>query len=140
MCSNPRAKRGEQSSYDDPPKYQQYRKLGGIINENDYDSALLRAKSATTLDKTRTAQAEHVARFAGIELHNAGDVLDPITALYGILRADIRPEKVRHHHSQMCDQRLFAEALRMLGNVDALNKLIRAHPHISFVHEQRDVK
>ncbi|MEK6817382.1 MAG: hypothetical protein AABX80_01145 [Nanoarchaeota archaeon] len=56
------------------------------------------------------------------------------------MRADIRPEKVRHHHSQMCDQRLFAEALRMLGNVDALNKLIRAHPHISFVHEQRDVK
>ena len=123
-----------------PPKYQQYRKLGGIINENDYDSALLRAKSATTLDIALIRQSEIIARVAGIELYNTEDDLDPITALYGILRADIRPEKVRHHHSQMCDQRLFAEALRMLGNVDALNKLIRAHPHISFVHEQRDVK
>ena len=120
--------------------YRQYRELGGIINEQDYDSALLRAGNTTTLDKTRAAQAENIARFAGIELHNTKDHLDPITVLYGILRADIRPEKVRHHHSQMSDQRLFAEALRMLGNIDALNKLIWAHPHISFVHEQRDNK
>ena len=123
-----------------PPKYQQYRELGGIINEDDYNSALLRAESATTLDIALIRQSEIIARVAGIELYNTEDDLDPITVLYGILRTDVRPEKVRHHHSQMCDQRLFAEALRMLGNVDALNKLIRAHPHISFVHEQRDVK
>lgn len=120
--------------------YQQYRELGGIINENDYRSALLRAVNTTTLDKTRIGQAENIARFAGIKLHNTEEVLDQRTILYGILRADIRPEKVRHHHSQMSDQRLFAEALRMLEDVDALNKLIRAHPNISFDYGQGDGK
>ena len=118
-----------------PPKdnsYQRYQELGGIINKNDYDSALLRARDATTFDKTLMVQAENIARFAGIELHSTEDHLDPIITLYGILRADIRPKKVRHHHSQMCDQCLFAEALRMLGNIDALNKLIHAYPNISF--------
>ena len=118
-----------------PPKdncYQRYQELGGIINENDYRSALLRAINASTLNKTRTAQAENIARVSGIELYGTEDNPNPITILYGVLRADIRPEKVRHHHSQMCDQNLFAEALRMLGDVDALNKLIHAHPHISF--------
>lgn len=121
-----------------PPNYRQYRELGGIINENDYENALLRAGGMTTLDKIRIKQAENIARFAGIELHNTGDVLGPIVVLYEVLRADIRPEKVRHHHSQMCDQCLFAEALRMLGNVDALNKLIRAHPNISFDWKQKN--
>lgn len=119
-----------------PPKYQRYRELGGIINESDYDSALLRARRTTTLDKTLIAQAENIARFSGIELKNEEGVLDRRTILYGILRADIRPEKVRHHHSQMSDQCLFAEALRMLEDVDALNKLIHAHPHISFDYGQ----
>ncbi len=123
-----------------PQKYQRYLELGGIINENDYDSALLRAGNTTTLDKTRTAQAENIARFAGIELCDTEDSLDPITVLYGILRADIRPEKVRHHHSQMSDQRLFAEALRMLEDAEALNKLIRAHPNISFDYSRGDGK
>lgn len=123
-----------------PPKYRRYRELGGIINEDDYNSALLRAGKTTALAITLIKQVEIIARVAGIELHNTEDALDPITVLYGVLRTDIRPEKVRHHHSQMCDQRLFAEVLRILEDIDALNKLIWTHPHISFVHEQRDIK
>ena len=30
----------------------------------------------------------------------------------------------------MSDQKLFAEALRMLGDADSLKKLIEAHPNI----------
>jgi len=44
----------------------------------------------------------------------------------------VRPEDIEHHHSQMSDQRLFAETLRMLGDVASLGKLIEAYPSISF--------
>ena len=51
-------------------------------------------------------------------------------ALYAVLRADANVDKEKYHHSQMSDQRLFAEALRMLGDTVSLRKFIAAHPHI----------
>ena len=112
--------------------YQQYLELGGIINEKDYDSALARAESTTTLNKTLIRQAESIAKFVGIELHDRGDAIDRRTILYGILRSDIRPEKVKYHRDQMSDQRIFVEALRMLGDVKSLDKMVKAYPNISF--------
>jgi hypothetical protein len=103
--------------------YERYRECGGIINEKDYESILARAKNTTTPDRTLIKQAELVAQFAGIELHNTKESIDQRTALYGILRSDAKPEHVAHHYSQKSDQRLLAEALRMLGDTDALNKL-----------------
>lgn len=120
----------------DPPKenncYQQYQKLGGIINEKDYDSILAKAEDTTALNIPLIKQSEGIAEFAGIELHNTKDTIDPRTILYGILRTDTKPKEVQYHHSQMCDQRLFAEALRMLGDTDSLRKVIEAYPNISF--------
>ncbi len=113
--------------------YERYQKLGGIINKKDYESALARAKSTTTLDMDMIERLEFIAQVAGIELHNTKDAIDQRTTLYGILRTDTRSkEETEYHHSDMSDQRLFAEALRMLGDVDSLNKLINTHPHISF--------
>ena len=111
--------------------YKQYQELGGIINKKDYRSALTRAKNTTTLDIRLIKQSELIARVARIELNNTKDSIDQRTILYGALRSD-KPEGVKYHHCQMSDQRLFAEALRMLGDVDSLNKLIDTHPHISF--------
>jgi hypothetical protein len=113
--------------------YGQYHALGGIINEKDYESALARAKQAATLEnKQMIAQAESIASASGITLQNTKDALDPRTVLYGILRGDTKPEGVQYHHSQMSDQRLFAEALRMLGDADSLQKLISTYGNISF--------
>jgi|GEM_PF-1731581 len=109
--------------------YQRYVKLGGIINEKDYQSALARSKHTTTVNQTSIMQADNIAKRSGISLHNSKDSLDPRTILYGILRSDTVPEP-KYHHSQMNDQRLFAEALRMLGDTDSLEKLIEAHPNI----------
>src|SRR3989338_6804710 len=106
--------------------YESYREVGGIINEKDYRSALARAEEAETLNETLIQQAENIAEYAGIVLDNSGGV-DPKVKLYAVLRADNKPEDVKHHHSQMSDQRLFAEALRMLGDTDALNKLVDAY-------------
>lgn len=123
---------------EDNNPYHQYSRLGGIINEKDYESALARAKNTTALDKAEVRQAERIANFSGIELHNAEDTIDQRIILYGILRSDAKPEEIEHHHSQMSDQRLFAEALRMLGDIDSLNKLIKAYPNISFNYHEED--
>lgn len=109
--------------------YQNYKELGGIINEGDYQSALARAKDTTELDIRLVNQSELIAKVAKIELNNMKGSLDQRTILYGVLRSD-KPQGVKYHHCQMSDQRLFAEVLRMLGDVDSLDKLINAHPNI----------
>lgn len=122
--------------------YQHYVELGGIINEKDYQSALGRMNNTSTLGRRSPQiidsiqQAVNTARYAGIELKDSGDVLDPKIRLYVILRLDVRPEGVEHHHSQMGDQRIFGEVLRMLGDADSLDKLVKAYPNISFKYER----
>lgn len=121
--------------------YDRYWGLGGIINEKDYESALTRAEKPTALDKTRRNQAETIARFAGIELHSTADAIDPRINLYIVLRSDVQPDGDKYHHSQMSDQGIFAESLRMLGDSDSLDKLIQAYPNISFdYHDTTDYK
>ncbi len=115
--------------------YERYQALGGIINEQDYASALARAKEAAAVDKTQMAQVEVMARVAGIELKTEGAV-DPRAVLYGILRSDRNTSGAKYHHSQMGDQRLFVEALRMLGDEESLKKFIESHPHISFDYKK----
>lgn len=136
--------------------YQRYLELSGIISKEDYAGALERAKNATALDKTLVIQAENTAKFAGIELHNTEDSLDPRIVLYVILRGpnpekpvddnqpSIKPksiyfdgvsiddnagpqEKPKHPHRQLTDPSLFREVLRMLGDTDALNKMKAAY-------------
>lgn len=116
-------------------KHHQYQELGGIINETDYNSTLERAKNTTTLDEALIKQAEKIAKFAGIELQNTENTIDPRTILYGILRRDVTPKDIRHHHGSMSDQRIFMEALRMLKDVESLDKMIKAYPNISFKYK-----
>lgn len=120
--------------------YQQYLELGGIINEKDYKYALARAQKTTTLSEARIRQAENIVKFAGIELHNTEGAIDQRIMLYGILRSDVRPEGIKHHHSQMSDQRIFVEALRMLGDIESINKMIKKYPNISFEYQRSSDK
>ena len=119
--------------------YHQYKELGGLINEQDYENTLTRAINTTVVNKPQIAQAEGIAGFAGIELHNTKDAVDKRIILYGILRSDVKPEEVKYHHSQMDDQRLFAEVLKMLGDVESLDKMIKTYPNISFeYHKEKE--
>ena len=127
--------------------YRRYLELGGIINETDYQSAIDRMDRMRLLEGmgpqvrsseilSRVEQAKGIARYSGIELSDSGDIPDPRIVLYVILRGDTRPEGVRHHHSRMSDKRIFGEVLRMLGDIDSFDKLVKAHPHISFKYER----
>ena len=106
--------------------YGSYRTLGGIINEKDCVIALDKSEKTAAFNKTLIQEAENIAERAGIVLENS-DGADPRVKLYAVLRADNKPEDVKYHHSQMSDQRLFAETLRMLGDTDALDKLVNAY-------------
>ena len=112
-------------------EYQRYQELGGIINEKDYESALLRSKNAVAPSRSVVRQAKFIAETAGIALASETSA-DKRVILYGILRTDSKPTDIKYHHSQMSDQRLFAEALRMVGDADSLHKLLAAFPNISF--------
>jgi len=105
-------------------KYQHYLKLGGIINEHDYNSALERMGNAT-IKESRVSQVESIKKFAKIES------LNPLAIkLYEVLHSDKRPENAEHHHDEMNDQKLFREALMMLEDTDALDKMKTAY-HIN---------
>jgi len=115
---------------DSKHSYPRYKALGGIINEKDYKSALDRAQSMAALEnKSLVLQAKMIAEESGIALHSLEIASDPRVILYGILRTEVNPGE-KYHHSQMGDQQLFAEALRMLEDEDSLKKLIEAHPNI----------
>lgn len=120
--------------------YQQYLELGGIINEKDYEDALAKAQKTTARDEARIRQAENIAKFAGIESHNTEGAIDQRIILYEILRSDVMPKGVKYHHSQMSDQRIFVEALRMLGDVESVDKMIKKYSNISFRYREGDDK
>lgn len=112
--------------------YQQYCELGGIINESDYQAAMERIIPPVKIEQTLAGQARHIFGFCGLRVReNESQKIELISALYGILRSDMRPG-ADYHHGQMCDQRLFAEALRMLDYPELLEKVIRSYPNINF--------
>ena len=139
--------------------YQQYLESGGAFNEKDYENAIQKVRDAMEMtthempseqEKPIENQAQHqlktmvenetppekhaqlqvkmIAEYAGIELNK--DKADQRAVLYGILRDNSQSKETQSRYSQMSDQRLFAEALRMLEDKDALNKLIEANHKI----------
>jgi hypothetical protein len=143
--------------------YKRYRELGGIINEADYASALARTKEKVIVNELFAKHAKNMARVAGIVL----DEKDSRAILYGILRGDtetnvsekkqkenkeiktdesvhrdnnsvLKKKETEGYLSQMSDQKIFVEALRMLGDEDALKKCIEAYPNISFNYAHED--
>ncbi len=73
--------------------------------------------------------------------HAHDQTKDQHTSVYhdGVPKNDAKPE-VKHHHSEMTDQRILVEALRMLGDVESRDRIINAHPNISFKYERGDSK
>lgn len=118
--------------------YRHYQELSGRINQKDYKRILLKVEGAATPNAASIAQAEFIAKTAGIVLDNETGGVDKRVVLYGIMRNDPVPSDSERtgiyndHYTRMSDQQLFAEALRMVGDSDSLQKLISKHPNISF--------
>lgn len=116
--------------------YSGYVALGGRIDEANYNRVMerVREESQAGLTHSSLAQQTHVtAEISGISL----DALSEETSvdarhIYEILRHDVRPKDVEHHHGSMSDQQLLVESLRMLEQGDAAEAIIATHPHMPF--------
>ncbi|GEM_PF-2510364 len=107
--------------------YKEYKALGGILDEMEYQDILGRIDSVrnTPLNSSTPLQAKSMASAAGI-------TLSPETiALYGVLRHYEEPNPdAKEHYSTLNDQKVLAEALRLVGDKDSLATFIETHPHI----------
>lgn len=88
--------------------YHRYQKLGGIINEKDYDSALSRLKETEIRqmmpNESQIKQVKNMAKYAGIELGFEAHAYRTVK-LYSILRSDRLPEEIKQLRDKMDDQR-----------------------------------
>jgi len=107
--------------------YENYKASGGILSQAEYQSVLERAADSKNVPSVSTeAQATHMAQASEI-------VLSPETVtIYGILRHDEKPSPdTKGHYSALSDQKLLAEALRLVGDERPLTTFIEKYPHIS---------
>jgi len=115
--------------------YEKYRNAGGFLSEADFANALAEVKARRTVEPHSLSQAEGMAKAAGIVLESREEGIDPRVALYDVLhdmlRVDTQGDVKRYHHSQLSDQPLFAEALRMLDDTESLAKFLKMHSAIS---------
>ena len=116
-----------ESAAENGHEYKEYKALGGILDEMEYRNVLGRIDSSKNVppNSPTSLQAESMANAAGI-------ILSPETvALYGLLRHDVKPSPdTKNHYSTLNDQKLLAEALRMVGDKNSLATFIEKHAHI----------
>ena len=146
--------------------YDRYKALGGIINEYDYASAVERAKTASPnrqtvsqvesmADFAELKLQEPIAQDPRVVLYSIlrndamptdevyfkaqtmSDDSQTESSIYRDGNTALKNEKQqKHHHSQMSDQQLFEEVLRMLGDEESLKKFtakkpIKKYPNIA---------
>ncbi len=116
--------------------YTDYVSMGGRLDEENYARVMKKAEEESGAGITSSyarAQVATIADISGISLEHIRDEvgLDPVV-IYEILRNDKIPKEVANHHSQMIDQQLLVESLRMLGAQSATLAIIAKHPHITF--------
>lgn len=100
-----------------------YQALGGHLTAVEYQRIKERAREAgTQMNETFRMNAQSYAKFAGI-------TLSPETLLlYSVLRSDWDISSNLLHS----DQPRLAEALRIAGHADDVEKLIAKYPNINF--------
>ena len=114
--------------------YEKYRNAGGFLSEADFANALAEVKARRTVEPHSLSQAEGMAKAAGIVLESREEGIDPRVALYDVLHDMLRVDDRdinRYPLSQLSDQPLFAEVLRMLGDTQSLAKFLKTHSAIS---------
>jgi hypothetical protein len=98
--------------------YEQYKALGGTLSQEEYQDVLKRAEEGRNIYSRWSKDANSMARAAEI-------TLSPETVtLYGILR-DEKPDPAKEHYSELNDQKLLAEALRIVGDESSLGMFIK---------------
>lgn len=109
--------------------YGRYCELGGTIDEESYTEAVAKVAQTKQLPNCFIGQAERIAQTIGMKLKNTTEGLDPVITVYGVLREVINPE-ARFHLGQVCDQRIFAESLRITDHAEMIGRMYILYPNI----------
>lgn len=105
--------------------YEKYKTLSGALRQEQYQDVLKRAAEGT--EAPTTSQSSTNVNFMA---QRAGIALSPETVtIYGILRNE-KPDGISENYHEMSDQKLLAEALRMVGDTASLTTFIEKYPHI----------
>ena len=102
-----------------------YESLGGILTEAEYTEVMEELSKLVKIDSHSLSQAKDYARLAGIEIKQENDIR---AALFDVLRLHLKPGLI--HPTLISDQPIFAEVLRMLGDIPSLDIFLQAHPGI----------
>jgi hypothetical protein len=105
--------------------YEKYKVSGGRLSPEEYRNVLARFADGKENPSASlsSAHANSMARAAGITLTSEA------VSLYGKLRAE-QPDPEKEHYSEMSDQQLLAEALRISGDTRSLTAFMEKYPHI----------
>jgi hypothetical protein len=115
--------------------YERYQELGGFLSHTRYERLLERAERDISKSEPYTSHIAMIAWISGIELDCSHDSPDERIVLYKLLRIDSYVElEAQNNPGGWSDQRVFAEVLLVVADVDSFKKLSQAHPHISFAN------
>ena len=113
--------KGEEKRQD----YAGYKTLGGVLSQEEYQN--VRSHAA---DKEYIPSGSLWRGHANFMASTAGITLSPETVtIYEILRSE-KPDPAKEHYSELGDQKLLAEALRIVGDKNSLDMFIEKLPHI----------
>ncbi len=105
--------------------FEKYQSLGGVLTEDEFTQAMTKAQGLDKVDPYSLRQAQGMMNIAGIELKSGNDIR---VALYDVLRLHFNPGL--KHATLVDDQPIFAEVLRIVGDIPALDKFLGAYPNI----------
>lgn len=114
--------------------FEKYKAVGGVLSLNEYSSFLheIAGRGLATNEETPTFyRAAHMAESCDLQ---PGENLNMLIATYTLLREDSppRPNSTSKFPalSTQCDQKVFAEALRLNGMEDAYRQFTERNPVI----------
>jgi len=115
--------------------FKEYQELGGFLSRTHFERLLERAERDISKSEPYRLHINMMAWTAGIEIDCSHDSSDERIVLYKLLRTDSYVD-LKAQNNPVCwsDQRVFAEVLLMVADVDSFKKLKQAHPHISFTN------
>jgi len=113
--------------------YERYLELGGSLSRSRFNRLLQKARTDIRESKTCVAQVTAIALASAIKVDCVGDLSDERVVVYKLLRTNaVADVHTTNRHISMCDIQIFAETLRVVADVESLEKLAQAYPQISF--------
>jgi len=111
--------------------YSKYRRLGGFLDQVGFQKLVEKVQSGSSGSPFHSSQVAAITLAAGIVFHCSNRESNQRVFVYELLRENVTSDHTRESvYITGSDIRMFAEMLRIAGDIDSLNKLSTAFPHM----------